>query len=98
MKEKIYTIAVLPAAQGKIDVLIDHLKTLAEQTRKEAGCIEYGFYQNQSNPNVVLSYEVWQDTEAEAAHWRTPHLMSAVEAFKHILEGDPTIYKGPRII
>ena len=98
MTEKIYTIAVLPAAQGKIDVLINHLKTLAEQTRKEAGCIEYGFYQNQSNPNVVLSYEVWQDAEAEAAHWRTPHLMSAVEAFKNILDGDPTIYKGPRII
>ncbi len=98
MTEKIYTIAILPAAQGKIDVLIDHLKTLAEQTRKEAGCIEYGFYQNQSNPNVVLSYEVWQDAEAEAAHWRTPHLMNAVEAFKNVLDGDPTIYKGPRII
>lgn len=98
MTEKIYTIAVLPAVQGKIDVLLDHLETLAKQTRKEAGCIEYGFYQNQSNPNVVLSYEVWQDAEAEAAHWRTPHLMSAIAAFKHILDGKPTIYKGPRII
>ncbi len=98
MTEKLYTIAVLPAAQGKLAALIEHLKKLAEQTRREAGCIEYGFYQDQSNPNVVLSYEVWQDAEAEAAHWNTPHLTSAIEAFKHILDGEPTIYKGPKII
>ncbi len=98
MTEKLYTIAVLPAAQGKLEVLIDHLETLAEQTRKEAGCIEYGFYRDQSTPNAVLSYEVWQDAEAEAAHWRTPHLTRAIEAFKHILDGQPTIYRGRRII
>lgn len=98
MTEKIYTIAVLPAAQNKIDVLISQLENLAKQTRKEAGCIEYGFYRDQGAPNVVLSYEVWQDAEAEAAHWRTPHLMRAIEAFKHSLDGQPTIYKGPRII
>ena len=98
MTEKIYTIAVLPAAEGKIGLLIEHLEMLAEQTRKEAGCIEYGFYQHQSNPNVVLSYEVWRDAEAEAAHWKTPHLTAAIEAFSDILDGQPTIYKGPRII
>jgi quinol monooxygenase YgiN len=98
MTEKLYTIAVLPAAQGKTDVLIDHLETLAEQTRKEAGCIEYGFYRDQRTPSVVLSYEVWQDAEAEAAHWGTPHLTQAIEAFEHLLDGQPIIYKGPRII
>ena len=98
MTDKVYTIAVLPAAEGKMDLLIKQLETLAEQTRKETGCIEYGFYHNQSDPNVVLSYEVWQDAEAEAAHWQTPHLTSAIEAFSHILDGQPTIYKGPRII
>ncbi len=98
MTEKLYTIAVLPAAEGKIVELIDHLKKLAEQTRKEPGCIEYGFYRDQSNPSNVLSYEVWQDAGSEAAHWNTPHLTSAIEAFKHILDGEPTIYKGPKII
>ncbi len=98
MTEKTYTIAVLPAAQGKIDVLIDHLETLAEQTRKETGCIEYGFYRDQSTPNIVLSYEAWQDAEAEAKHWETPHLTHAIETFKHILDGQSTIYKGPKII
>ena len=98
MTDRLYTIAVLPAAEGKVDLLIKQLETLAEQTRKEAGCIEYGFYHDQSDPNVVLSYEVWQDAEAEASHWETPHLTSAIEAFNHILDGQPTIYKGPRII
>ena len=98
MTEKLYTIAVLPAAEGKIVALIDHLKKLAEQTRREAGCIEYSFYHDQGNPNVVLSYELWPHTEAEAEHWNTPHLTSAIEAFKHILDGEPTIYKGHRII
>ena len=88
MTDRLYTIAVLPAAKGKVDLLIEQLETLAEQTRKETGCIEYGFYQNQGDPNA----------EAEAAHWETSHLTSAIEAFGHTLDGQPTIYKGPRII
>lgn len=98
MSEKLYTIAVLKAQTGKYGEMIAVLEELAKQTRQEAGALEYGFYQNQGDPNIVLSFEEWQDVDVESAHWKTPHLTSAIAQFKDILDGDPIIYKGHKII
>ena len=98
MAEKIYTNAILKAKQNKLDEMIAVLEELASHTRQEAGALQYGFYQSQTDPNVVLSFEEWQDVNVESEHWKTPHLTSAIEAFKEILDGDPIIYKGSQII
>lgn len=98
MSANLYTIAVLKAKPGKADMLISVLETLAAETRKEAGAQEYGFIRDQEVPEVVLSYEKWRDAEAEAAHWRTPHLAAAIDAFKDLLDGEPVIHKGTKII
>ena len=98
MSEKLYTIAVLKAKDDKFDEMFAVLEELAGHTRQEAGALQYGFYRSQENPNVVLSFEEWQDANVEDEHWKTPHLTSAIEAFKDILDGDPIIYKGPQII
>ncbi|MGK7918152.1 MAG: putative quinol monooxygenase [Prochloraceae cyanobacterium] len=98
MSEKLYTVAVLKAQTGKFDELVTVLKELAKQTRQEAGALQYGFYRHQEDPNIILSFEEWQDADVESAHWKTPHLTSAVEKFKDILDGEPTIYKSHQII
>ncbi len=98
MSEKLYTVAVLKAQTGKSDELVAVLEELAKQTRQEAGALQYGFYRNQEDPNIILSFEEWQDAEVEAAHWKTPHLTSAIKKFKDILDGEPTIYKSRQII
>ena len=98
MSEKLYTVAVLKAQTGKFDELVTVLKELAKQTRQEAGALQYGFYRNQEDPNIILSFEEWQDADVEAAHWKTPHLTSAIKKFKDILDGEPTIYKSRQII
>lgn len=98
MSTNIYTIAVLKAKPGKSDALISILEKLAGETRKEEGAEEYGFIQDQSNPDVVLSCEKWRDAEAEAAHWQTPHLKAALMEFGGVLDGKPAIYKGPKVI
>ncbi len=98
MSKKLYTIAILKAKVDKFDEMTAVLEELASHTRQEVGALQYGFYRSQEDPNVVLSFEEWQDAAAEAAHWQTPHLTSAIEAFKDILDGDPIIYKGPQII
>ncbi len=98
MSSNIYTIAVLKAKAGKADALIEILERLATETRKEDGAEEYGFIQDQKSPDVVLSYERWRDADAEAAHWQTPHLMSASAEFDDVLDGEPAIYKGPKVI
>ena len=98
MSEKLYTVAVLKAQTGKFDELVLVLEELAKQTRQESGALQYGFYRNQEDPNIVLSFEEWQDADVESTHWQTPHLTSAVEKFKDILDGEPTIYKSRQII
>lgn len=98
MSTNTYTIAVLKAKPGKTDALISILERLAGETRKEAGAVEYGFIQDQTLPDVVLSYEKWRDAGAEAAHWQTPHLKAALAEFRGVLDGEPAIYKGPKII
>lgn len=98
MNKNLYTIAVLKAKTDKLEEMISVLEELASHTRQEAGALQYGFYQSQADPTIVLSFEEWRDAEVESEHWQTPHLTSAMEAFKDILDGDPIIYKGPQII
>ncbi|MEO1523085.1 MAG: putative quinol monooxygenase [Cyanobacteria bacterium J06633_2] len=98
MSEKLYTIAILKAKDDKLDEMLAVLEELARHTRQEVGALQYGFYRSQEAPNIVLSFEEWQDADAEDKHWKTPHLTSAIEAFKDILDGDPIVYKGPQII
>ena len=98
MSEKLYTVAVLKAQTGKFDELVVVLEELAKKTLQETGVLQYGFYRNQEDPNIILSFEEWQDADVEAAHWKTPHLTSALEKFKDILDGEPTIYKSRQII
>ncbi|NET11497.1 MAG: antibiotic biosynthesis monooxygenase [Okeania sp. SIO1H6] len=98
MSEKLYTVAVLKAQKGKFDELVAVLEELARETRQEAGALQYGFYRDQKDPNTILSFEEWQDTDVESAHWETPHLTSAVEKFKDILDGEPIVYKSHQII
>ncbi|NEQ72708.1 MAG: antibiotic biosynthesis monooxygenase [Okeania sp. SIO2C9] len=89
---------MLKAQKGKFDELVGVLEELARETRQEAGALQYGFYRNQEDPNTILSFEEWQDTDVESAHWKTPHLTSAVEKFKEILDGEPIVYKSHKII
>ncbi len=99
MSENIYTIAVLTAKAGHLDDLKSVLEALAKETRKESGAMEYFFIHDEShNPNTIVSYEKWENADEEGKHWNTPHLTSALEQLKDILDGEPAIHKGPKII
>ncbi len=94
MTKKINTVAVLKAKPGKAEALISALEELAAETRNEDGAEEYGFIRDLKIPETVLSYERWTSSEAEAARWKTPHLQKALEQWRDILDGAPTIYQG----
>ncbi len=98
MHENVYTVAVLPAKEGRVDDLLSTLRTLADATRRERGCIEYGFYQASDQPNTVLSFERWVDAAAEDSHWDTPHLNDALAALGEILESPPQVFKAKNVI
>ncbi|MEN1678031.1 MAG: putative quinol monooxygenase [Planctomycetota bacterium] len=98
MQNNVYTIAVLPAKAAAADALLAELRTLADATRQEAGCIEYGFYREAADSNTVLSFERWVDQDAEDAHWQTPHLKHALGAMQTLLETEPQVFKCKKTI
>ena len=98
MSEHVYTITEVTAQSGKLDELKEILTDLAKETRKEEGSIEYVFILDQNKDNTILSYEKWTNADSESAHWKTPHLTSAIEKLKDVLEGNPVIHKGHQII
>ena len=98
MHANVYTIAILPAREGRVDELLATLESLASATRQEHGCIEYGFYRDSENSNTVLSFERWVDSAAEDSHWQTSHLKQAINAMDEILETKPQIFKAKKII
>lgn len=99
MNNNIYTIAVLKAKEGHISDLKTTLESLAEETRKETGAVEYFFVHDENHDkNTIVSYEKWLNAEEEAKHWETPHLNHAIEKMKDILEGEPVIHRGPQVI
>ncbi len=98
MHQNTYTIAVLKAKQGQEDTLLSTLQGLADATRQEHGCIEYGFYRDASEAGTVVSFERWVDTDAEASHWQTPHLKNALESLGPVLQEQPAIFKTKKVI
>ncbi len=53
---------------------------MARETRKEEGCITYGFWQELENPNRFRVYEEWTDLPALEAHFKVPHMLVFREA------------------
>ena len=80
------TASFMVKAQGLENVL-EVLTTLSETTLQEPGCLDYGYYQSLENPLQLTSFEVWQDEEAEAQHWRTEHLEAALVQVSEWLQG-----------
>lgn len=98
MDKPIFTVAQLTAKQGKLEDLKQVLSDLATETRQEKGALEYFFIEDQSHPNTILSIERWENTDAEAKHWETPHLKNALSKMGGILETKAIIHKGFQVI
>ena len=69
------------------------LKRLTEATRTEAGCLAYEYFQDVEDPTQFLSVERWQSVEAEAAHWETEHLKSALADLDGLMDGAAQVNK-----
>lgn len=53
--------------------VVDILNRLAEESRKEEGCIGYELFENSIRPEQLIIVETWESGEALAAHAKTPH-------------------------
>lgn len=78
-------VAIAETSAERADELKSICLGLIQPTRKEEGCISYDLYQDTTNPGRFTFIEEWQSKEHLDIHLKTPHLVSAGEAFGKIL-------------
>ena len=67
---------------GYEDEVIELLRKLQEETRREPGCIHYAVQRSRENRRVYLVYEQYKDQAALDAHRASPHFQQyAVNGF-----------------
>ena len=57
--------------------------------RDEPGCFRFDVLQDESNPNRIHLYEVYQDEAALDAHRQAPHYVKWRSIVKDWFDGDP---------
>jgi len=60
------------ASEDREDV-VETLRVLAADSRQEPGCVSYIPHHLEDDPDTVLIYEQYRDTEALAAHRDSEH-------------------------
>lgn len=73
------------------------LLELADQTRREPGCIRYDLFQNPTRPIEFLTIEEWQDEAAIATHLAGDAVQSALSKSEPLLAIAPEIVSYVKI-
>ncbi|OBX18535.1 hypothetical protein A9995_11235 [Erythrobacter sp. QSSC1-22B] len=66
---------------------------MVRASRAEDGCLEYGFAQDLTDPDVLYLVERWRDRAALDAHSASPHM----DAFKRAMAANPAVERDLRI-
>ncbi len=62
------------------------LLNLVEPTRNEKGCVDYTFYLDNDDANILMLYENWESEEDLQAHMNT-------ERFKDTFKGIESLFE-----
>ena len=73
----LHVVATISAKEGKAAGLGEALKTLAEASRDDMGCISYEVYESASTPGTFVTVERWKSQEDLDAHMAAPHVGNA---------------------
>ena len=66
-------------SEGHESTVARLLRTNAEASRAEPGCLEFSVYREIDDPRAFLLYERYTDEDAFQAHRRTPHFGYIIE-------------------
>jgi quinol monooxygenase YgiN len=88
----VIVIAKAKVQPDKREMFIAAARHCAEMTRTtEPGCLEYDFYESQTEPCTFTFVERWTDRTAIDAHMLTPHLGELMRIAGLCLASAPSI-------
>jgi quinol monooxygenase YgiN len=79
-----------PRADRREDFLA-LLEEVQEASRRDDGCLNYGYYANITDPASYVAVEEWADMAALEAHLRTPHVGRLIGAIGEMADAPPEI-------
>ena len=82
----ITVIATIKAKPKDIDFVKAQLCALVRPTRRERGCLKYGFYQDRDDPSLFNSYERWTSKRFIDKHLESSHIKQYLKATKNSVE------------
>ncbi len=66
--------AIIESTESDIAAMKEAIREMETHSRREAGCNDYTFSVETSNPNVIRVTEQWENMAALAAHFAEPHM------------------------
>ena len=68
--------AIIETNATNIELMKAAIVVMEQASRAEEGCHDYTFSVELNNPNILRITERWENMEALAAHFQTPHMAS----------------------
>lgn len=84
-------IAVVKAKPAQSNTLRAVMTNLVEQTRKEAGCLEFVLFEVRDQPGKFMLRETFRDQAALDGHFEMPYIKAFVARFDELLQEPPEI-------
>jgi quinol monooxygenase YgiN len=73
------------------DALVALCETMQDNSRREDGCLRYGFFAAVEDPLSFVAVEEWADREALDRHFAQPHLHEFGRALLELVSGRPEV-------
>ena len=73
------------------DALVEALTEMQDESRREEGCIRYGFFAAVEDPLSFVAVEEWADREALDRHLAEPHLQEFAGKLLELVSERPEV-------
>jgi quinol monooxygenase YgiN len=71
--------------------LVALLETMQDNSRREEGCLHYGFFAAVEDPLSFVAVEEWADREALDRHFAQPHLHEFTRGLLELVSERPEV-------
>ena len=75
----------------KRDQLVALLRRMQDDSRREEGCLRYGFFAAVEDPLSFIAVEEWEDREALDRHFAEPHLREFAAGLLELVSERPEV-------
>lgn len=79
------------ARNGQEDALIELMRGMQDASRRERGCLAYGFFEAIEDARELVAVELWASRAALDEHFSTPHLADFTRRLGPLVDRQPTV-------